>query len=94
MATELSVEDAEAIKGILIAWQDDGVENPLLPMDVDVDGDGIVDSWGLDGDGNVVVVSGTHLDDTVYVSEGDDISQTATFVFKRDDEDEEEESDG
>ena len=94
MATELSVEDAEAIKGILIAWKDDGVENPLLPMDVDVDGDGIVDSWGLDGDGNVVVVSGTHLDDTVYVSEGDDISQTATFVFKRDDEDEEEESDG
>ncbi|WQY99833.1 hypothetical protein [Microbacterium phage MO526] len=73
MTTELSTADREAIKSILTAWRDEGVENPLLPMDVDVDGDGIADSWGLDAFGNVVVVSGARLSETVYRSEGDDI---------------------
>ena len=89
MTAELSTEDREAIQGILTTWRDEGVENPLLPMDVDVDGDGIVDSWGLDAAGNVVVVSGASLEDTVYVSEGDDIVPTS-YVFKPDDADDDE----
>lgn len=71
LATGLSAEDEAEIKSILTTWKNEGVENPLLPMDVDIDGDGLVDSFGLDGDGNVVVVLGK-LEDTVYVSEGDD----------------------
>jgi len=75
MTTELSTEDREAIQGILNTWRASGVENPLLPMDVDVDGDGIVDSWGLDAFGNVVVVSGKHVSETVFESTGDDITE-------------------
>lgn len=66
-------EDADAIKGILLQWRSEGKENPLLPMDVDVNGDGIVDSFGLDENDEVVVVLGQKLEDTVYLSEGDDI---------------------
>lgn len=69
----VTVEDRDAIKSILLQWRSEGVENPLLPMDVDVNGDGIIDSFGLDENDQVVVVLGTKLEDTVYVSEGDDV---------------------
>lgn len=73
--TDLSTtdEDREVIKGILLQWKAEGNPNPLLPADVDIDGDGIVDSFGLDENDNVIVVSGTALEDTVYISEGDDV---------------------
>lgn len=71
-------EDHVAIQQILLQWKAEGNENPLLPMDVDIDGDGIVDSFGLDADDNVIVVSGTKLEDTVYVSEGDDVKEEAS----------------
>ena len=64
-------EDAAAIKAILLQWKSEGNPNPLLPADVDIDGDGIVDSLGLDENNNVIVVSGTKLEDTVYVAEGE-----------------------
>ena len=64
-------EDAAAIKAILIQWKSEGNPNPLLPADVDIDGDGIVDSFGFDENDNVIVVSGTKLEDTVYVAEGE-----------------------
>ena len=64
-------EDAAAIKAILLQWKSEGNPNPLLPADVDIDGDGIVDSFGLDENDNVIVVSGTKLEDTVYVAEGE-----------------------
>lgn len=64
-------EDAAAIKAILLQWKSEGNPNPLLPADVDIDGDGIVDSFGLDENNNVIVVSGTKLEDTVYVAEGE-----------------------
>lgn len=70
----VTVEDRDEIKSILLQWRSEGVENPLLPMDVDVDGDGIVDSFGLDENDEVVVVLGKPLEETVYVSEGDDIT--------------------
>lgn len=66
-------EDAAAIKAILLQWKAEGNPNPLLPSDVDIDGDGIVDSFGLDENDNVIVVSGAKLEDTVYVSDGDDV---------------------
>lgn len=64
-------EDAAAIKAILLQWKSEGNPNPLLPADVDIDGDGIVDSFGLDENDNVIVVSDTKLEDTVYVAEGE-----------------------
>lgn len=71
--TTLTPEDERQILDILIAWRADGVENPLLPMDVDVDGDGIVDSWGLDENGALKVVHGVALEETVFRSDGDGI---------------------
>lgn len=70
----LTDEDVAAIKVILLQWKTEGHPNPLLPADVDIDGDGVVDSFGLDEDDNVIVVSGVKLNDTVYVSDGDDIT--------------------
>lgn len=68
-----SIEDLVVIKGILLQYREEGVENPLLPLNVDIDGDGIVDSYGLDENDEVILVSGAKLEDTVYVSDGDDV---------------------
>lgn len=67
-----SDEDLIAIKSILLQWKSEGNPNPLLPADVDIDGDGIVDSFGLDANDNVIVVSGAKLEDTVFESTGDE----------------------
>lgn len=69
---EVSTEDRLAIRDILLQYKAEGVEKPLLPMDVDLDGDGIVDAYGLDDNDNVIFVTGASLSDTVYVSDGDD----------------------
>lgn len=73
-AAQLNREDYTAIRQILLQWKSEGVKNPLLPSDVDTDGDGIVDSYGLDANDNVILVRGASLDDTVYLSEGDDVT--------------------
>lgn len=70
---ETTEEDTTAIREILLGWKAEGNENPLLPADVDIDGDGIVDSFGLDENDNVIVVPGVKLEETVYVSDGDDV---------------------
>lgn len=69
----LTDEDREAVRQILLAERARGVPHPLLPVDVDIDGDGVADAFGLDEDAQVVVVSGVQLAQTVYVSDGDDI---------------------
>lgn len=69
----LAAEDKAEIKTILRSYQYAGVENPLLPTDVDLDGDGTADSFGLDDEGNVILVPGVRLESTVYLSDGDDI---------------------
>jgi hypothetical protein len=70
---ELPEEDRAAIRDVLLNWRAEGQENPLLPMEVDADGDGIVDSWGLDENDEVVFVSGVALTETVFQSDGDGI---------------------
>lgn len=72
-APELSAEDRTAIQGVLLQWRAGGVNVPLLPMDVDVDGDGLNDAWGLDENDEVVFVPSTPLHFTVYKSDGDDV---------------------
>lgn len=69
----LTEEDAREVQAILLAWRADGVENPLLPADVDVDGDGVVDAYGLDDNDNIIIVSGASLDATVFHSDGDGV---------------------
>jgi len=73
MEAELSKEDRDVIRDILLGYREEGESVPLLPLDVDLDGDGITDAWGLDENDEVVLVSGQKLKDTVYVSDGDDI---------------------
>ena len=75
--TTTSVEDLVAIKMILVGYKSEGVEKPLLPINVDIDGDGICDAYGLDENDEVILVSGASLTDTVYVSDGDDIGSGA-----------------
>ena len=73
-------DDADTIKAILLQWRANGEENLLLPMDVDVNGDGIVDSFGLDENDDVVVVLGRKIEETVYLSEGDDVDLESVEV--------------
>ena len=68
-----SRKDALTIRAVLLQWRDQGRANPLLPADVDRDGDGIVDSYGLDANDNVTMVRRVKLEDTVFVSDGDDL---------------------
>ena len=63
------------IRTILLGYKSEGVEKPLLPLNVDLDGDGIADSYGLDENDEVILVSGVPLEDTVYVSDGDDVRE-------------------
>lgn len=76
----LTVEDRDAIKQVLLMYRNEGNPNPLLPADVDLDGDGIVDSFGLDENDEVVVVRGQKLEETVYVSDGADVGPESVEV--------------
>jgi len=69
----LADEDRALIKKILTDYRDEGMENPRLPLNVDIDGDGIADAWALDENDEVVLVPDQKLEDTVYVSEGEDV---------------------
>lgn len=66
----MSDEEKAAIVASLEAWQADGVAHPLIPMNVDVDGDGIADSFGLDDNGDLIIVTSAPLKSTVYESTG------------------------
>lgn len=66
-------EDLDVIRGILINERSKGILVPLLPMDVDLNNDGIVDAFGLDENDNVIVVPGVDLEHTVYESQGEDV---------------------
>lgn len=70
--TTLTRDDREAIKGTLLAQREQGDPRPLLPADVDLDGDGVCDSFGLDENDEVIVVSGVDLSETMWRSDGDD----------------------
>ena len=52
-------------------WRNEGVLDPRIPLDVDIDGDGIVDALGLDADGELVLIPGVALTETVYEATGE-----------------------
>lgn len=67
---ELTDEDRATLTQSLLDRQAEGVERPLIPLNVDIDGDGIVDAFGLDAFGSLVLVSGVDIADTVAESDG------------------------
>lgn len=70
--SSLTPDDELVIRNALLAERERGVANPLLPADVDLDGDGRVDAFGLDDAGNVVIVPGVDLTATMFESTGND----------------------
>lgn len=69
----LTDEDRDAIKAALLAHREDGVQDPRISLDIDVDGDGVSDAWALDEGGNVVLIPDVPVADTVFVATGDGV---------------------
>jgi hypothetical protein len=69
---ELPQEDRDALKAALEAHKADRVANPQIPLDADIDGDGIADAWALDENGDVVLVPQVAIADTVFAATGED----------------------
>ena len=66
----LADEDREIMRGALLELRAAG-EPALIPADVDIDGDGLVDAFGLDENDEVVPILGVDLARTSYVSDGE-----------------------
>lgn len=67
------IEAELQIRAALLAWREDGVANPTIPVYKDEDGDGVADFYGLDDNDNLVLVSGITIADTVAESTGEGI---------------------
>lgn len=68
----LTDTDQATLTAVLTTWRAEGVENPTLPIFDDIDGDGIPDFYGLDNNGELVIVSGATIDGSVYEATGED----------------------
>lgn len=71
--TTTRTEARDAIRQALLDWKAAGEPNPVIPVYADEDGDGIPDFYGLDSFGNLTLVSGVVVEDTVAISTGDGI---------------------
>lgn len=67
----MSDEDRAEIREVLLAQRHAGAECPMLPADVDLDGDGVADCFGLDDHDQVVILSGVPLEDSLYQATGE-----------------------
>lgn len=67
---DVPVEDQAQLLACLRQWKAEGQTNPLIPCDVDVDGDGTAEAYGLGPFGDLVYVTGITLGDTVYEADG------------------------
>lgn len=67
----LSDRDRADIREMLLAMRARGVATPILPTEVDLNGDGMVDGYGLDGADNVVPVYACPIEDTAYEATGE-----------------------
>jgi hypothetical protein len=64
-------DEHEILLEILTRWKAEGLGNPIIPAYQDEDGDGVPDFYSLDADGNLTIVSGVTVGDTVAVSTGE-----------------------
>lgn len=71
LASMLSEEDREGLRQALLAWRDGGTPDPIMPIYLDVDGDGTPDFVRLSGTGELTLVSGVTIEDSVAVPEGE-----------------------
>lgn len=67
----LSREEIEQLQASLQAWREAGTENPMIPIGEDLTGDGIADAWGLSAFGELIIVPGVELGQTVYQATGE-----------------------
>lgn len=63
-------EAREAIRSALLDWRAAGASAPTIAVHADVDGDGVPDFYGLGPGGELALVSGITVHDTVAVSDG------------------------
>jgi hypothetical protein len=68
MTVNLTEEDKAELKAALLTWRNDGVANPKIPLDYDVDGDGIADAYGLDANDELILIPGVLVADTVALT--------------------------
>lgn len=69
----LPEEDRQEIRAALLTWKKDGVARPLIPLDHDVNGDGVADAFGLDENDELIIVTDANLKDTVSRADGSGI---------------------
>lgn len=74
----LSDVDRTELTNALKAWAADGVVDPKIVLDYDVDGDGKPDAWALDASGALVLVTVDSVTDTVFESTGSGVEQGGT----------------
>lgn len=74
---DLPDADRAQLVACLTLWRTEGQANPVIPCDVDVDGDGIVDGYGLGPSGELVYVSGVAIADTVFEATGGGVENPA-----------------
>lgn len=67
----MSDDDRAEIREVLLAQRAAGCACPMLPADVDIDGDGIADCFGLDDLDEVVILSGVPLAESLYEATGE-----------------------
>lgn len=64
-------EDRAALKAALESMRAGGDANPRIPLNVDLDGDGVADAWALDESGEVTLVADVPLAETSYEASGE-----------------------
>jgi hypothetical protein len=71
MLENLSEQDRSDIKDALLAWKEEGVDRPVVPIFQDTDNDEVLDFIGLDENNELIIVSGITLDESVFESLGE-----------------------
>jgi hypothetical protein len=70
----LSDEEKDVLRGSLLGWRfEGGVKHPLIPLGIDVTGDGLSDAFGLDENDELILVTDVPVSATVSVSDGEGI---------------------
>ncbi|QWY84467.1 hypothetical protein SEA_QUADZERO_22 [Microbacterium phage QuadZero] len=67
---DVPIEDQVQLLACLKQWKAEGQVNPMIPCDIDADGDGTTDAFGLGPFGDLVFVTQVPVKNTVYEADG------------------------